>query len=94
VKLAGSVIKQAGIKLQEDKATMGASGGGQFKTVPYTVSEVSRGEAKQQNVSGIYDGPFPWENAWAFRVAGMVSHDFFKRYAVIFDFAKMRIFLR
>jgi len=94
VKLAESVIKQAGIKLQYDQATTGAGGGGALKIVPYTVGEVSLGDAKEQNVPGLYDGPFSWENTWGFHVAGMVGHDFLKRYAVTFDFVKMRIFLR
>ena len=37
VKLAEPVIKQAGIKLEEDKAYEGAGGGGKLKIVPYTV---------------------------------------------------------
>ena len=37
VKLAESVIKEAGIKLEEDKAYEGAGGGGKLKIVPYTV---------------------------------------------------------
>jgi hypothetical protein len=32
------------------------------------------------------------ENAFGFRLAGMVGHDFFKRYAVTFDFETMQIF--
>ena len=35
---------------------------------------------------GLYDGPFPWENIFGFYLAGMVGHDFFKPYAVTFDF--------
>ena len=41
VKLAGSVIKEAGIKLEEDKASEGAGGGGKLKIVPYTVRQLS-----------------------------------------------------
>jgi hypothetical protein len=37
-KLAESVIKEAGIKLEEDKAYEGAGGGGKLKIVPYTVA--------------------------------------------------------
>jgi hypothetical protein len=73
---------------------MGAGGGGQMKTVPYVVSQVSLGHLTEKNVDGLYDGPFPWENAWGFRVAGMVGHDFFRKHAVTFDFTGMRIFVR
>ncbi len=94
VKLAESVLKQANIKLEQDKAYTGAGGAGALKIVPYHVDEVSLGEIDEKNVAGLYDGPFPWENAWGFHVAGMVGHDFFKPYAVTFDFTGMRMFLR
>src|SRR5262245_10453590 len=42
VKLAESVIKEAGIKLEEDKAAEGFGGGGKLKIVPYTVHELDR----------------------------------------------------
>jgi Aspartyl protease/Tetratricopeptide repeat len=94
VKLAESVIKEAGIKLDENKATEGAGGGGKLKIVPYTVHQLSFGDIKEENVQGLYDGPFPWENSFGFHLAGMVGHDFFKPYAVTFDFQNMRIFLQ
>jgi Aspartyl protease/Tetratricopeptide repeat len=94
VKLAESVIKEATITLEHDKATEGQGGGGSFQVVPYVVPEVSLGDVHEKNVSGLYDGPFPWENAWGFHVAGMVGHDFLKPYAVTFDFVGMRMILR
>ena len=94
VKLAESVIKKAGIKLDESKAAEGAGGGGTLKIVPYTVHHLSLGDIKEQNVQGVYDGPFPWENMFGFHLAGMVGHEFFKPYAVTFDFQNMRIFLQ
>jgi Aspartyl protease/Tetratricopeptide repeat len=94
VKLAESVIKEGGIKLEENKATEGAGGGGTLKIVPYTVHQLSFGDVKEENVPGLYDGPFPWENMFGFHLAGMVGHDFFKPYAVTFDFQNMHIFLQ
>jgi hypothetical protein len=79
VKLAESVIKEAGIKLEQGKASEGAGGGGKLKIVPHTVRHLSFGDIQEDNVSGIYDGPFPWENAFGFHLAGMVGHDFFSR---------------
>ena len=76
-KLAEPVIKEAGIRLEEDKATEGAGAGGTLKIVPYTVSRLSFGDVQEDNVAGIYDGPFLWENT-GFHLAGMVGHDFFK----------------
>ena len=94
VKLAESVIKEAGIKLEENKATEGAGGGGTLKIVPYTVHQLSFGDIKEENVPGLYDGPFPWQYMFGFHLAGMVGHDFFKPYAVTFDFQNMQIFLQ
>jgi hypothetical protein len=94
VKLAESVIKEAGIKLEQDKASEGAGGGGKLKIVPYTVRRLSFGDIQEDNVAGLYDGPFPWENAFGFHLAGMVGHDFFKPFAVTFNFENMQIFLQ
>jgi len=94
VKLAESVIKEAGIKLEEDKAYEGMGGGGKLKIVPYTVPRLSLGDVQENNVPGVYDGPFPYENTFGFHLAGMVGHDFLKPYAVTFDFKNMRIFLK
>jgi hypothetical protein len=94
VKLAESVIKEAGIKLEENKAEEGAGGGGKLKIVPYTVHHLSFGDIKEENVPGLYDGPFPWENMFGFHLAGMIGHDFLKPYAVTFDFRNMQIFLQ
>jgi predicted aspartyl protease len=94
VKLAESVIKQAGIKLEEDKASEGEGAGGKLKIVPYTVRRLSFGDIQEDNVAGLYDGPFPWKTAFGFHLAGMVGHNFFKPYAVTFDFENMQIFLR
>jgi Aspartyl protease/Tetratricopeptide repeat len=94
VKSAESVIKEAGIKLEEDKAYEGAGGGGKLKIVPYTVRHLSFGDVRENNVAGLYDGPFPWEHTFGFNLAGMVGHDFLKPYAVTFDFENTRIFLQ
>lgn len=94
VKLAELVIRQAGIKLEEDKASVGAGGGGTLKIVPYVVRRLSFGQATEDNVPGLYDGPFPWQSSFGFELAGMVGHDFFRPYAITFDFENMRVFLR
>ena len=94
VKLAGSVIKEAGIKLEEGKAYEGAGGGGKLKLVPYSVRQLSLGDVREKDVQGLYDGPFPWENSFGFHLAGMVGHEFLKPYAVTFDFENMQIYLQ
>jgi hypothetical protein len=92
-KLAESVLQQAGIKLERDKAYTGAGGGGKLEIVPYVVRQLSFGQVREENVPGLYDGPFPWEDLFGFHLAGMVGHDFFKPYAMTFDFENMRVVL-
>src|SRR5579864_645050 len=94
MKLAESALQQAGIHLDESKASEGQGGGGMLKIVPYTVEQFSVGEITEQNVPGLYDGPFPWENAFGFHLAGMFGSDFLKHHAVTFDFTNMRIIFR
>jgi hypothetical protein len=93
-KLAESVIKAAGIVLEQDKAETGAGGGGTLTIVPYVVMRVSLGNVQEKNVQGVFDGPFPWENSFGFFLAGMVGHEFLRPYAVTFDFENMEIFLK
>jgi hypothetical protein len=86
-----SAIKEAGIRLEQNKATRGAGAGGQLRTVPYVLKQVRLGDIKEENVPGLYDGPFPWEDRFGFYLAGMMGHDFFKDFENIADAgAKMR----
>jgi len=62
--------------------------------VPYIVRRLSFGGIEEENVPGLYDGPFPWENTFGFNLAGMVGRDFFKTHTVTFDFETMQIFLQ
>lgn len=41
-------------------------------------------------------GPFPpsMEYMFGFRIAGIISHTFFRPYAVTFDFANMQVYLQ
>jgi hypothetical protein len=93
-KLAESVIKAAGIVLEQDKAQTGAGGGGTLTIVPYVVKRVSLGKVQEENVQGVFDGPFPWEKSFGFFLAGMVGHEFLRPYAVTFDFEDMEIFFK
>jgi predicted aspartyl protease len=93
VALTESTIKEAGIKLLQDQATEMIGGGGRVKSVPFMLRELALGEAKAQNVRGWFDGPAPFEHAHGFRIAGLVSHGFFRPYALTLDFTRMRLVL-
>ncbi len=88
-----STLKEAGIKLQESLASEGIGGGGKVKFIPFTVDELTLGDAKEQNIVGV-SGGFPVENAFGFRIGGLISHGFFRQYALTFDFVGMRYFLK
>lgn len=61
---------------------------------PFVVSDLYLGDARQQNVAGIA-GAFPagLEHAYGFRIGGLIAHQFFRPYAVTFDFTGMRLYL-
>ncbi len=90
---AESTLKEAGINLQESFAAEGVGGGGKVKVIPFVVEELTLGDAKEHNVRGLYTGAFPLENAFRFRIGGLISHGFFRPYALTFDFVGMRYFL-
>jgi hypothetical protein len=89
-----STLKEGGIKLQENLASEGVGGGGKVKVIPFVVEELTFGEAKGQNIQGLFTGAFPLENAFGFRIGGLISHGFFRPYALTLDFTGMRLFLK
>ncbi|HEY6768564.1 MAG TPA: hypothetical protein VI386_27715, partial [Candidatus Sulfotelmatobacter sp.] len=58
------------------------------------VDHLFLGDARGEKIKGM-TGIFPpsLENAFGFRIAGLISHQFFRPYAVTFDFTAMRLFL-
>ncbi len=90
-----SVLDEAGIKLSEEKASEGVGGGGRIKIVPFDIDELALSGARERNLKGFF-GPFPMslEYSLGFRVGGIISHQFFRPYALTFDFTGMRLFLK
>ncbi len=89
-----STLKKAGIKLQHDFATSGLGGGGKMNIVPFEVDELTLGNACEHSIHGAY-GAFPpqIELAFGFHIGGLISHEFFRPYALTLDFTGMRYFL-
>jgi len=89
-----STLKEAGIKLQASQANEGMGGGGKIMSIPFEVEELTLGEARERNIQGVY-GAFPpqLENAFGFRIGGLISHGFFRPYALTLDFTGMRYYL-
>ncbi|TDD05701.1 tetratricopeptide repeat protein [Nonomuraea deserti] len=59
-----------------------------------TVGEVTLGSATRRQVPGLI-GAFPdwFESGFGFRIGGLPTHEFFKPYALTFDFGRMRILM-
>jgi len=89
-----STLREGGIQLQENLASEGVGGGGKVKVIPFVVEELALGEAKGQIIQGLFTGAFPLENAFGFRIGGLISHGFFRTYALTLDFTGMRLFIR
>ena len=89
-----ATISAAGIQLDESQARTGTGGGGTFRVVPFTVDELTLGQAVEFDVPGGAGGfPPALESQFGFRIGGTISHDFFRQYALTFDFEGMRLFL-
>jgi tetratricopeptide (TPR) repeat protein len=89
-----STIKAAGIDLSGLPSFKGMGGGGHVTVTPFLLKELVLGPAKQTNVSSFF-GAFPaqFEFDRGFRIGGIISHAFFKPYALTFDFDRMQLYL-
>jgi hypothetical protein len=90
-----STLGEAGIELPQGPERQGVGGGGTVKIVPFVVEDLSLGPVTEHNISGFF-GPFPpsLEFSEGFRIGGIISHQFFRSYALTFDFTGMRLLLR
>jgi hypothetical protein len=88
-----STIEQAALSF-DGQDSMVPAAVRETKLMRMVANNLYLGEARQQNVNGVA-GAFPagLERAFGFRIGGMVAHQFFRAYAVTFDFTGMRIFL-
>jgi len=88
-----STLDEIGVKLS-GKGGEGTFGGGKAKITPFMINELTLGDARAQNIAAIF-GAFPTklEYGQGFRIGGLISHTFFRDFAVTFDFSKMLILL-
>lgn len=92
--LQESVINGAGIDLTGLPSFEGMGGGGPVTVTPFTVKRVSFGDAVQADTTGMAGAiPPSAEYRHGFRIGGIISHGFFRAYALTFDFEKMRFLL-
>ncbi|MBI1741946.1 aspartyl protease family protein [Candidatus Acetothermia bacterium] len=89
-----STIHQAGITVVEHQGIDGEKDEGRPQGVPFSANELTLGEVKAREVLSFADVfPEKLEYQFGFRIGGIVSHQFFREYAVTFDFISMNIFL-
>lgn len=96
-----ATIERAGIALDHDRATEGVGAAGTVKVVPFVVDKLSLGAVTGRDLPGFAtpgddpDRTFRTDGLVGreFAVGGFVSHQFFRPYALTFDFDGMRLFL-
>lgn len=90
VQLTKDALDAAHITVDAAHPQTGMGGGGTVSTLPFTAS-VSVGTCTVDDLAGVY---FPQGNQYGifpFTVAGTVSHQFFRKTALTFDFVAMRL---
>jgi Aspartyl protease/Tetratricopeptide repeat len=90
VQLTKNALDAAQVTVDTAHPQTGMGGGGEVTSLPFTAS-VSIGTCTVDNLDGVY---FPQGNQYGifpFTVAGTVSHQFFHKTAVTFDFVAMKL---
>ena len=90
-----SSLDDAGIAVQPGQRIAAVGGGGALSATAFSVGTLALGHAVGQNVPGAA-GIFPpsLEHKFGFRIGGLISHAFFRPYALTFDFTRMRLYVR
>jgi hypothetical protein len=89
-----STIKAAGIDLTGLPSFEGIGGGGPVRVTPFNMDSITLGDATRTNVRCFFGGfPMQTEYALGFRIGGIISHGFFRPYALTFDFDRMQLLL-
>lgn len=87
-----SVVKEAKIELAKE-GFQGMGGGGPITVYPFTAN-VTLGSVRRDDLRGLFGAiPPGFENRHGFRNGGLVSHGFFRPFAVTFDFQSMTLYL-
>lgn len=95
-----SVLNAAGVKIDWNEPKVGAGGGGKVEYVDIMIDELTLGsgvnEIKKYNILGSASrkSVSVLGDKFGFPVGGLVSHQFFRDYALTFDFVGMRLILQ
>lgn len=90
--LPDATLKEAGLVTDNAQSFTGQGGGGAVRVVPFVAKRVALGTDTAENIVGV-SGAFPasLENAFGFRLYGLISHAYFRSGAATFDFDAMRV---
>jgi predicted aspartyl protease len=94
-----STLKAAGVAVDWTKAYEGTGGGGKVKGVDIVLDKLTLGsgtnEVVEHNVPGVVmeQAPPSLGRRFGFPIDGLVSHQFFRNYALTFDFGNMSMIL-
>ena len=83
-------VDAAHIVLDSAHASSGMGGGGMVRFIPFQ-AVVAIGDASVTDVPGIYTPEGDQFGIFPFAVAGTISHGYFRRFAVTFDFGAMQL---
>lgn len=89
-----ATLKNAGIGVPMPKPEKDG-GIGTAAVAPFEIKSLSLGTLRRQNLEGLYGAfPPPLEMALGTRIGGIVSHGFFRPYAITLDFKRMILEVR
>ena len=90
-----STFAAAGVALPAVQNTPFSNAIGQSAAVPIDIRSLSLGTLTRENLSALY-GPFPpsLESSTGVHIGEIVSHAFFRPYAITFDFVRMKLVVR
>ncbi|HEX3458530.1 MAG TPA: aspartyl protease family protein [Candidatus Baltobacteraceae bacterium] len=91
VQLTKASLDAAAIVPNVSKTQDFVGGAGPVRGVPFSASSVSLGSFTQRNVPGLYFPDGDQFGIFPFSVAGTLSHEFFHKTALTFDFDAMQI---
>lgn len=91
VQLTAASLKAAAIVPDASKAQDFIGGGGPARAIPFSVDSIRFGSFTQRDVPGLYFPNGDQFGIFPFDVAGTLSHEFFRKTALTFDFDAMRM---
>lgn len=92
VQLTKTALDAAAISVDATHPHSGVGGGGTVSSLPFTAN-VTIGACTVDDLDGVYFPDRDQYGIFPFTVAGTVSHEFFRKTAVTFDFATMHLII-